>query len=229
MSSGGQRPARRTVPHEATRSQRWGAWALCRFILGVAATCRIRLVDPAGVMARIRSEPVIFALWHNRLAFSLVVQQRMFEHGLGGRRLAALVSASRDGAFLAAVLEAFGVQPVRGSSSRRGARALLEMRDWAARGLHLTITPDGPRGPVYRAQAGVVALARLVGRPIIPVSINVGWRLDVRSWDRFQVPLPFGLCEVALGEPLEVGADGEEALEAGRAELERRMMGLTRD
>src|SRR5213075_2734928 len=84
--------------------------------------------------------------------------------------MAALVSASKDGALLSGILEAFGVQPVRGSSSRRGAQALVELTSWAERGYDLAITPDGPRGPRYQVQPGAIALAQLTGRPLVPVS-----------------------------------------------------------
>ena len=83
--------------------------------------------------------------------------------------MAALVSASKDGGFLSGILELFGVQPVRGSSSRRGPQALLELTTWAERGHDLTITPDGPRGPCYQVQDGVMSLAQLTGLPIVPV------------------------------------------------------------
>jgi lysophospholipid acyltransferase (LPLAT)-like uncharacterized protein len=118
--------------------------------------------------------------------------------------LAALISASKDGAFLAAILQDFGVEPVRGSSSRRGAQALLELSSWAARGYDLAVTPDGPRGPRYVVQDGVMALAQVTGLPIIPYSCRLGWKIQFRSWDRFQIPLPFSRCEMTFGEPIRV-------------------------
>ena len=84
--------------------------------------------------------------------------------------MAAMVSASKDGGFLASILECFGVQPVRGSSSRRGPQALLELTGWAERGYDLAITPDGPRGPRYVVQEGIIALAQVTGLPIVPAS-----------------------------------------------------------
>ena len=114
--------------------------------------------------------------------------------------LAALVSASKDGAFLAGILECFGVQPVRGSSSRRGPQALLELTTWAERGYDLAITPDGPRGPCYVVQDGVMSLAQLTGLPIVPVSYHVNWKIQLKSWDRFQIPLPFSRCEMYFGK-----------------------------
>ena len=110
------------------------------------------------------------------------------------------MSASRDGAFLAAILERFGVQPVRGSSSRRGAQALLELTTWAERGYDLAITPDGPRGPRYVVQDGAMSLAQITGLPIVPVSYFLKWKIQLKSWDGFQIPLPFSICEVTAGK-----------------------------
>ena len=230
MSALAKGSAARVVPHTATRLQRFAAVLVYWLVRGVAATCRFHVVDPSDALGQVRKEPVVFAIWHNRLAFSLILQHRLFLRGPGGRRLAALVSASRDGALLAAVLRAFGVEPVRGSSSRRGAQALVEMKTWAERGLNLAITPDGPRGPRYRVQHGIVALARIVRRPIVPVALNVRWRWTARSWDRFQVPLPFARCEVRVGVPLRVDPDGDDAaMETAREELQSRLAALSRD
>jgi lysophospholipid acyltransferase (LPLAT)-like uncharacterized protein len=199
-------------------------------VQSIAASCRFRVEDPHHGVALARQEPVIFAIWHNRLAFSLIVHRRLFLRGPGGRRLAALVSASRDGAFLASILRAFEVEPVRGSSSRRGGQALVELKSWADQGLHLAITPDGPRGPCYRAQPGIAGLARATGRVILPFAINTRWRWDARTWDRFQVPLPFGRCNVVVGRPVRVSADGDETgLEKARQELEVELAAITRD
>src|ERR1044071_9522816 len=118
------------------------------------------------------------------------------------RGIAAMVSASKDGGFLTAILECFQVQPVRGSSSRRGAQALLELTTWAERGYDLAITPDGPRGPCYRVQEGLVALAQITGIPVIPVSCNLSSKICLKSWDQFQIPLPFSRCEIILEKPV---------------------------
>jgi lysophospholipid acyltransferase (LPLAT)-like uncharacterized protein len=148
----------------------------------------------------------------------------------GSKGLAALVSASRDGGLLARVLENFGVQPVRGSSSRRGAQALLELTSWAERGYDLAITPDGPRGPCYVVQEGLTSLGQLTSLPIIPVSCAIGWKIRMKSWDRFQIPLPFARCIVRFGEPVRIGREASEAeRESARMELERRLLALTTD
>ena len=144
--------------------------------------------------------------------------------------LAAMVSASRDGGFLTGILERFHVQPVRGSSSRRGPQALLELTTWAERGYDLAITPDGPRGPLYVVQEGVMSLAQLTGLPIVPVSYHLGWRIRVKSWDRFQIPLPFSRCEMIYEKPIFVPREATAAeREVLRLQLEASLRRITPD
>ena len=131
---------------------------------------------------------------------------------------------------LAAILERFGVQPVRGSSSRRGPQALLELTTWAERGYDLAITPDGPRGPRYEVQEGVMSLAQVTGLPIVPVSYHLNWKIRAKSWDRFQIPLPFARCEVTVGRVLRVPREATDAeREELRQQLETEMRAITRD
>jgi lysophospholipid acyltransferase (LPLAT)-like uncharacterized protein len=144
--------------------------------------------------------------------------------------MAAMISASRDGGVLANVVARFGVQPIRGSTSRRGPQALLEATTWIERGYSIVITPDGPRGPVYQVQEGIIHLAQLTGRPIIPTSNFTHWKIRLRSWDRFQIPLPFARCQAYYGEPIQVPRDATEAQrEALRAKLETAMRAITKD
>lgn len=218
------------VPHEATWIQRVAARLVWMLVHGVTATIRFRLEDPRGVLAAAAGGPLIVCTWHNRLALSLIAYERWVRIISPNRRLAALVSASRDGALLARVLELFDVQPVRGSSSRRGPQALLELTSWSERGLDVAITPDGPRGPRYRVQEGVLAVAQLTGIPIIPAAINVSRKLSAGSWDRFQIPLPFARAELVIGEAVNVPREaGNEEREEIRRRLEDRLMALTRD
>jgi lysophospholipid acyltransferase (LPLAT)-like uncharacterized protein len=147
--------------------------------------------------------PVIFALWHNRLCLSMKVFESIRRREPQAR-LAALASASKDGAFLSSILQNFGVQPVRGSSSRRGPQALLELTSWAQKGYHLAVTPDGPRGPCYKVHDGIIALAQITGMPIIPYSCDLRWKIRVKSWDRFQIPIPFSPCAMTFGTPIRV-------------------------
>jgi lysophospholipid acyltransferase (LPLAT)-like uncharacterized protein len=218
------------VPHRPKWFQRLGAGALVGLEHALTATLRFHLVDDADLLKTQRPGPVIFCIWHNRLALAMYAYRNVMRKNHPDRPMAALVSASKDGAFLASVLESFEVQPVRGSSSRRGAQALLELVSWAERGYDLAITPDGPRGPRYTVQDGVMSLAQLTGLPIVPASYHVNFKYELRSWDRFQVPLPFARCELRLAKAVCVPRDISDA-ERGeyRLLLEQRMMDITID
>jgi hypothetical protein len=122
------------------------------------------------------------------------------------------------------------VQPVRGSSSRRGPQALLELTTWSERGYDLAITPDGPRGPCYVVQEGIMSLAQLTGLPIMPVSYHLNWKIRVKSWDRFQVPLPFSRCDVFFEKPIRVPRGASDAEREGlRQQLERTLRAISQD
>jgi lysophospholipid acyltransferase (LPLAT)-like uncharacterized protein len=190
----------------------------------LTSTLRYRWKDDSGLLGAPAFPPVIFCIWHNRLAISMVVHRRY------PRKLAALVSASRDGALLSSVLSRFGVGAVRGSSSRRGAQALLELKHRAEAGYDLAITPDGPRGPRYIVQDGVISLAQVTGLAIVPVTCNLSRKLTVRSWDGFQVPLPFSRCEITLHHPMLVPPTASaEVREQLRSGLERIMQANSQD
>ena len=217
------------VPHPLKWHQRFAASFVYALIRVVALTLRFKSEYHPTVLAT-GERPLIFTIWHNRLAFSLFMYRDYIRRRPQVHRLAALVSASKDGGVVARVLEHFGVEPVRGSSSRRGPQALLELTTWAERGYDLAITPDGPRGPRYVVQEGVVALAQLTGQPVVPCSMHIGWKICMRSWDRFQIPLPFARVFLKFGEPVMVPREITEAgRETLRAELEQRLRALTAD
>ena len=147
---------------------------------------------------------MIFCFWHNRLALCVELYFLFRRKQYAPAGVAGLVSASKDGALLAAVFERFGVLAVRGSSSRRGAQALRELSTWSERGYDLAITPDGPRGPRYKLAEGAAGLAQITGRQILPVSYYLKWKVQLNSWDGFQIPLPFTICEVNVGRIFQV-------------------------
>ena len=218
------------IPHAPKWHQRLGALLVFVSLRGLLLTVRCRMRAPSEYFSPGALAPAIFCIWHNRLATCikvLDVHRRPHNSGAG---MAALVSASRDGALLARILEWFRVEPVRGSSSRRGAQALRELTTWAERGYDLTITPDGPRGPRYQIQEGITSLAQLTGLPIVPVALNLNWKYSAKSWDRFQIPLPFARCEVWVGKPIRVPANASDAeREELRRQLETELRAITRD
>jgi lysophospholipid acyltransferase (LPLAT)-like uncharacterized protein len=210
------------VPNPPSRGQRALGWVVANGMRLLTATLRYRVNGGRGP-AKLPDEPVIFALWHNRLGLCMKVYESFVRPEQRRDHLAALISASKDGAFLATILQQFGVEPVRGSSSRRGAQALLELASWAERGYDLAVTPDGPRGPCYVVQEGIMSLAQITGLPIIPFSYHLGWMIRARSWDRFQIPLPFSRCEMTFGEPIRVPRG---ATDVERAQLREQLSGV---
>ncbi|MCX6883973.1 MAG: lysophospholipid acyltransferase family protein [Verrucomicrobia bacterium] len=166
-----------------------------------------------------------------RLALCLHIYDRFLRgRPQGGSSLAAMVSASKDGALLSVILELFKVQPARGSSSRRGPQALRELTSWSRKGFDLAITPDGPRGPCYNLQEGLVYLAQLTNKPVYLVSYHLQWKICLKSWDRFQIPLPFSRCDVIIEKPVHVPRDLDAAgREAIRLQLEQTLRSITRD
>jgi lysophospholipid acyltransferase (LPLAT)-like uncharacterized protein len=226
----GKRKSGVVVPHQPHWYQHLAATLIYSLVRFVAATLRYRLNDQSGLFTRLPKDKFIFAIWHNRLALSLIMYRRYVLRPSPDRRLAAMVSASRDGGLLSRVLELFNVEPVRGSSSRRGPQALREMVSWGERGFDLAITPDGPRGPCYEVQEGVISAAQLTGLPIVPVSYHVKWKFRLKSWDRFQVPLPFARCEIIAAPPLRVPREAtNEEREKLRQQLERTLREISQD
>ncbi len=140
--------------------------------------------------------PVIFTLWHNRLFVAAEVYRRFRR----GKRLHALVSASKDGAWLAAFFEVVGLHTVRGSSSRFGREALHQLADCLQTGHDVGITPDGPRGPCYDLKGGGIILARRTGAATILVGMEFAGAWQLPSWDRFYLPHPFSTIRLRAEE-----------------------------
>ncbi len=216
------------VPHAPTVLQRMVAWVVFGLVHAVAATLRYRFDPQTFQIASQLPRQAIFCIWHNRLALSLIAYRRLGKRFPPAYRLAAMVSASKDGGLLAAILELFGVQPVRGSTSRRGQQALLELTSWAERGYDLAITPDGPRGPCYIVQDGVMSLAQVTGLPVVPFSYDLDWKIRPKSWDRFLIPLPFSRCHMRLANPIYVPRDAtEQQREQLRLQLEQALKSIS--
>jgi lysophospholipid acyltransferase (LPLAT)-like uncharacterized protein len=167
-----------------------------------------------------RGEPVLYALWHGRL-LPLTYFHR-------GRGIAAMISRSADGEYIARLVSGWAFHAVRGSTSRGGGEALREVARRIRAGQSVAITPDGPRGPRQRVQPGVVLAAQLTGAPIIPVIAGCSRAWWPGGWDRFCVPKPFSQVVVVYGEPRHVPRELEESdLRRHMEALEREMNELT--
>ncbi|MDB6166909.1 MAG: hypothetical protein JWQ83_2049 [Lacunisphaera sp.] len=149
----------------------------------------LRFEADAETVARLSKsdEPIAFVLWHNRLFLS----PEIFRRYRFRRRLYGLVSASKDGAWLAAFYRMIGLLPVRGSSSNFGREAGRQLIELMRAGNDIGITPDGPRGPLYVVEPGVLVVTRRLDAPMILLGAEFGPAKRLRSWDRFYVPWPF--------------------------------------
>ena len=158
---------------------------------------QIHLHDPEHLAPRLRKvpmEPFIWALWHN----SVLIQPHFYNTYFPARYGTAMTSASGDGGLMAEVLSHFRIQAARGSSSRRGAEALIKLIRRLREGDDICIIPDGPRGPRYSFAPGSVHLAMKSGVPILPLhyEFSSAWRL--KSWDAFIIPKPFSRVDITL-------------------------------
>jgi len=188
-----------------------------------ARTLRFEIEDRAGVVGRRVTENYIGALWHNRLLVFPFVLRRF----LPQRHGAALISASRDGDLIADVVQRFGYDVIRGSSSRLGTSALLHLTGVLMSGSDVVITPDGPRGPAYELGPGIIFLAQKSGAAVVPMNLEYShcWRLG--SWDRFIVPRPFAKVRVLINRPYRVTVTTTpEEFESERVSLQNAMMAL---
>ena len=163
--------------------------------------CNVERIDDA-------EGPVVLLLWHDKLFVSSWIANRYFS-----RPVTALISTSKDGAWLVAFFKFMGITAVRGSSNRRGAAALMTLTRSMRAGNHTGITPDGPKGPALEFKTGAVSLARLTRSPFVVMGIryHACWRM--RSWDRFALPVPFSKVEVTLlREPKPTEDETDEVL-----------------
>lgn len=165
----------------------------------------------------------IFAFWHSRLFYLGYYSIKNAKKP----KISVLISMSRDGDYGVAMGRKLGQDVVRGSTSRGGLKAIRDLARKAAAGNNIAITPDGPRGPAYRVNEGVIRLAQLTGARIIPVSYDATRKKKLKSWDGFIVVKPFGRVHMAFAEPVQIprDLDGGE-VEKYREELEKTLLEL---
>jgi lysophospholipid acyltransferase (LPLAT)-like uncharacterized protein len=205
-------------PPEFTRRQRliiffasWVGWVMIGLL---NATLRLRVVGGEELDSfRAEKRPVILACWHNQI-FSATW---LYRH----EGIAVITSQHFDGEYIARIIERYGFKAVRGSSTRGGARAVLEVRKHVAEGRMIGIMVDGPKGPRYQAKPGTLFLSRMTGAPIVPFHIEVENRWELKSWDRFRIPKPFSRAVMRVGNPIWVTSPKDERLESLQEELER--------
>ncbi len=191
-----------------------------RLVVWLGATLRWRAAGTEHLNAVVQSgRQPIMAFWHGRILPGTLYFQ--------GRGIVVITSENFDGEWIAGIIERFGYGTARGSTSRGGLKALLQLKRDMAAGRQAAFTVDGPRGPARVAQPGAVWLAKATGNPVVPFHCEASRHWTLASWDRTQIPKPFATMAIAIGEPFYVPEDSDDdGLEAAREELQQRLMAL---
>lgn len=222
-----------------TAHQSWRDSRLKRIEAALISAVGYRAVAALGSTLRWRTEGLqhfdavvaggrqpIMAFWHARILPATYYFRR--------RGIVVMTSENFDGEWIAGIIRRFGYGTARGSTSRGGLKALLQLRRDMAAGKPSGFTVDGPRGPARVAQPGALWLAKATGSPVLPFHLEANRFWSVKSWDRTQIPKPFATVALVMGEPFDVPPDADasgissaqRSLEARLAVLERRALSL---
>ena len=163
----------------------------------------------------------VMAFWHGRILPATYYFRR--------RGIVVITSENFDGEWIARIIERFGYGTARGSTTRGGKKALVQLVRAMRAGRPAGFTIDGPRGPARVAQPGAVWLAGATGNPLLPFHLEASKAWTLRSWDRTQIPKPFSTVALVVGEPIAVTADAtEDEREVARLDLESKLVALER-
>ena len=197
--------------------------SFAHWLLSLLARGYIRLL---GFTSRIRIKgrkdhpgPAVYALWHRQEVLMIWLHRN--------RGLCGLVSQSKDGEYMARILLGMGFNVIRGSSTTGGSQALRALTKAARKGYSIAVTPDGPKGPIFKVHPGIIFIAQKAGVPIIPAACALSNKKILRSWDRYQFPLPFGRIEAVYGEPIHASEADDTAAKA--LEVENTLNRLTEE
>ena len=207
--------------------QRWAPALAGKLVRLYLRTCSARVVgSPEGIDLALSGAPVLFTAWHCHLLCPLYYAGQYYAEM---PPLVLMASPSRDGEFIAEVARGLGFLVVSGSRRKGGVQALQQMSAYVRRGHSCGLVADGSRGPARVAQKGVIYLARETQAPILPLAVAASRKITFKTWDRFELPLPFSRLAVLVGEPLAVPAAARgPALEPWRRDLEARLNDLSR-
>ena len=202
------------------------AWWAVRAIW---ASCRItHVTGKATAEQAIRDlKSLIPVYWHQHLLFG---SRALLDLRDAGLKVGFLVSPSIDGTGPAMLVEKVGAHVIRGSSTHTGARALRDYYETIVKQqISPAITPDGPRGPLHEFKPGAIMLAQITGKPILPIAVAHSFKFTFRTWDSFELPLPFSRIAIVYGEPVKVSrAMGAEALAGWQRQMTECLFDLRR-
>lgn len=172
-------------------------YRIIRLLMG---TLRFRVENREGIS---EEDNCIYVFWHQKLFFPTVGFEDL-------KNKVALVSPSRDGEIMAAVLENYGYDVIRGSSNERNITSLIQMIRRLKQGYNLGLAADGPQGPAYRIKPGIVYMAAKTGKKIVPIGGAFQHKyVFEKAWDRFHFPYPFTRAAVVVGDPVTVPWDSD--------------------
>ena len=200
--------------------QRIGVWLMGTLIKLWSRSVRLKIAESDRAILSSCDGPKAMMIWHNRLFMGADLIQRT----RGGKPFHGIISASKDGAWLVAFFETMGFKAIRGSSHWGAREAATAMIRTAQAGHDLGITPDGPRGPIYEVKPGGLIIARRAKVPLLLIGMEFTRVKQLRSWDRFILPLPFSQMTVRCREILteDLPKDRTQAL----AEIQAAMIEL---
>jgi hypothetical protein len=177
-------------------------------------TLRVHEIDLVGRF----KEQSVYALWHGEQILPLCLNS--------GRQIVAMCSMSKDGEIQAGVLRDFDFIAVRGSTSKRAERALIETIRYARKGHFVAFTVDGPKGPIHKVKSGLLLVSQKVGIRLIPISAISKYSLTFsKSWDKFKLPLPFSKTVAVYGNPIRI--EEEDNLEEKALIIEKELNKLS--
>jgi hypothetical protein len=181
-------------------------------LLGSTLRWRTEGLEHLDAIAASGRQPIM-AFWHGRILPATYFFRR--------RGIVVITSENFDGEWIAGIIERFGYETARGSTSRGARKALLQLTRDIAAGKPVGFTLDGPRGPAGVAQPGAVWLAKATGNPVLPFHLEASRHWTLNSWDHTQIPKPYATVALAVGTPIDVPSDADEAIQdARRRELE---------
>ena len=185
--------------------------------LGATYRWRTRGLEHYDAIVASGKQPIL-AFWHGR-----ILPATCFFRNRG---IVVMISLNFDGEWIGRTIQRFGYGLARGSTSRGGSRALVQMRRELSQGRPAGFALDGPRGPARIAQPGAVFLAGATGSPILPFHFEADRFWTAGRWDQTQVPKPFARVGLAVGEPMFVPDTDETTIERCRRDLETRLAAL---
>lgn len=185
-----------------------GIPAIAYFLIKyISKTLRFELINAEPVIeGKRKGQNYIFAFWHNQF----FVMPYFYRLKLQKFSISVLTSLSRDGEYISQVIEKFGLNAIRGSTTRGGEAAIRLLIRQLEEGNDIAVTPDGPRGPRLKVQPGIITLSQLSGCPIVPVGYRAAHKKILNTWDRFIIPYPFSSGKLIAGNPILVPKEASE-------------------